>query len=124
MNAAARTTMNRRRLGYSVAVFALAALLSGNNLHTYPEGGRRKNDTRPFDGPEISLRPIRSEANFRFGRLLYSRHLDGGPCVVSNDIVFTGASADVEAPVHSRHVQLVGTQECTYGPSFWCKNLT
>ncbi|XP_060879577.1 prosaposin-like isoform X2 [Metopolophium dirhodum] len=35
-----------------------------------------------------------------------------------------GASADAETVIVQRHVQMLGSQECTYGPAFWCKNIT
>ncbi|XP_008187613.1 uncharacterized protein LOC100169068 isoform X1 [Acyrthosiphon pisum] len=39
-------------------------------------------------------------------------------------LLSSGASADAETIIVQRHVQMLGSQECTYGPAFWCKNIT
>ncbi|CAI6377373.1 unnamed protein product [Macrosiphum euphorbiae] len=39
-------------------------------------------------------------------------------------LLSTGALADAETIFVQRHVQMLGLRECTYGPSFWCKNIT
>ncbi|XP_027843877.2 prosaposin isoform X2 [Aphis gossypii] len=39
-------------------------------------------------------------------------------------LLSTGAVAVSETVIVQRHVQLLGVQECTFGPSFWCKNIT
>uniref|UniRef100_A0A2H8TIU9 Sulfated glycoprotein 1 n=1 Tax=Melanaphis sacchari TaxID=742174 RepID=A0A2H8TIU9_9HEMI len=39
-------------------------------------------------------------------------------------LLSSGALANVETIIVQKHVQMLGSQECTYGPSFWCKNIT
>eukprot|EP00102_Acyrthosiphon_pisum_P020690 XP_016657900.1 PREDICTED: prosaposin-like [Acyrthosiphon pisum] len=39
-------------------------------------------------------------------------------------LLSSGASADAETIFVQRHVQMLGSRECTYGPAFWCKNIT
>ncbi|XP_060857107.1 prosaposin-like isoform X2 [Metopolophium dirhodum] len=55
----------------------------------------------------------------------------GGVCLCGPLYIFgliallsSGALADAETIIVQRHVQLLGSQECTYGPVFWCKNIT
>ncbi|KAL4148278.1 hypothetical protein QTP88_002555 [Uroleucon formosanum] len=39
-------------------------------------------------------------------------------------LLSSGTLADVESIVVQRHVKMLGSHECTYGPAFWCKNIT
>ncbi|VVC25407.1 Hypothetical protein CINCED_3A004152 [Cinara cedri] len=53
-----------------------------------------------------------------------SARLFGALAVFGLVFMSSGTLAEMEMLITQKHVSLVGVHECTYGPSYWCRNIT